>query len=220
MKIPFKRHNPADALKATEAALAETEAKILELGQARTAKLLETDGVDEVSAIDQQLEAQQRAAGIHRDRVIVLKAEVRRQAFERAEQERVARVAVTGKSLAERDAIGAKLETAIRDYGQSYFELIDKNLEISRLWGMSNNALRVGALGESIISREVSHALFAAGRPQNGKCRLPAPGTVGLGVIGMDASGTLSERIAGASAALLEMIKAVPVTQPEDEKAA
>jgi hypothetical protein len=111
------------------------------------------------------------------------------------------------------------LETAIHDMGRLYFELVDKNLEISRQWGVSNNAIRIGALGEKIISREVSHALFAVGRPRGGVSRLPAPGTAGLGITGDNSTGGLSERIAAASAALLDMIRAVPTRLPEDEAA-
>jgi hypothetical protein len=219
MKFSLKRTDPAEALKATQLALAGTEAKILELGQARAAKLLESDVVDEVAAIDRQIEAQRNAVGIHRDRIEALKAEVRRQAQHAAERERADRIAATEKSLAARDATAAKLETAIAEMGRLYFELIDQNLEIARQWNMSNNARRVGALGESIISREVSHALFAAGRPHQGRTRFPSPGTVGLGIAGDTSGGALGERIAAASASLLEMIRAVPAQRPEDEAA-
>jgi hypothetical protein len=84
---------------------------------------------------------------------------------------------------------------------------------------MSNNALRVGLLYEKILALEVSHALFAAGRPRGGISRLPAPGNAGLGITGDTDSGTLAERIADASRALLEMIRAVPTGLPEDEAA-
>ena len=106
--------------------------------------------------------------------------------------------------------------------GRLYFELIDLNLGISRQWGMSTNALRTGVLVESLLAREVSHALFAAGRPRNGISRLPSPGTIGLGVTGDMSGGTLSERIAGASAALLEMIRAAPmsISPPDEDQAA
>ena len=220
MKLPFKRTNPAEALKATEAALAETESKIRGLGEQRLAKLVESDGVDEVAAIDRQIEVHRQTAGIHRDRIKALHGEVAHARLEELQTEREARVAATEKLLGARDATGLRLENAIHDVGKLYFELIDQNLEIAKLWGFSNNARRVGALGESIIAREVSHSMFAAGRPHQGRTRFPSPGTVGLGVIGMDASGTLGERIAATSAALLEMIRAVPVPQPEQNEAA
>jgi hypothetical protein len=219
MKIPFRRNNPTEALKATEAALAETEARIKGLRDQRTAKLLESEGLDEVSLLDRQIEAQASTAGIHRDRIQALKAEVRREAQLAADREIAARVAETEKKLAKRDATVALLETAIRDFGRLYFELADQNLEIAKLWGFSNNARRVGLLGERLIANEVSHALFAAGRPHNGICRLPAPGNAGLGVTGDTSGGTLAERIAGASADLLEMVRAVPTHLPESEAA-
>jgi hypothetical protein len=130
--------------------------------------------------IDRLIEAQQRAVGIHRDRIAVLHGEIRRQAQERAAAELAARVAATEKFLAARDATATKLETAMADMGRLYFELIDRNLEIARQWGFSDNARRVGALGEAIIAREVSHALFAVGRQRNGFTRLPGPGKSAL----------------------------------------
>jgi hypothetical protein len=218
MKIPFRRNNPAEALKAAETALADTESRIHGLEQERTGKLLESDGVDEVAALDRQIRAQHEAAGIHRDRIAALKAEVRRQAQLAADQKNAERVGATEKALHARDATAVQLQTAISDFGRLYFELIDQNLEISRLWHMSHNAHRVGLLSEALVARETSHAMFAVGRPHNGVTRLPSPGNVGLGVTGDTSGGTLAERIAGASADLLEMIKAV--AQPEAEAAA
>jgi hypothetical protein len=220
MKLPtFKRRDPADALKATEAALAETESRIFGLEQERAGKLLETDGLDEIETLDRQIRAEREAALIHRDRLVALKAEVRRQEFEALDRQRGVRIAATEKSLAERDAIAVKLETAIADMGRLYFELLNKNSEIAAQWTMSSSALRAGSLGEAIVAREVSHALFAAGHPRNGIARLPGPGNVGLGITGSTGGGTFAERIAAASAALLEMIRAVPTHIDEDEAA-
>jgi hypothetical protein len=218
VKIPFTRRGPAEALHATETALAEAESKIRSLGEQRAAMLLESDGVDAVSALDRQIEQHQTAAGILRDRLAALRGEIRHQAQLAADRQIAARVAETEKKLAKRDATAALLETAIRDFGRLYFELNDQNQSIARLWHMSPNAHRIGFLGDRIISREVSHALFAVGRPHGGVTRLPGPDNAGLGITGDTSGGTLSQRIAAASADLLEMIRAVP-TQPEDEAA-
>jgi hypothetical protein len=210
------RPTAARRIAAEERALSDIERKIASLSDTRAAKLLESDGVEQIAKIDQELEAQHKAAGILRDRVEALHGEVRRQAQLAADRERADRIAVTEKALRDRDAIAVKLETAIADMGRLYFELIDQNLVISRQWGLSDNARRVGALGESIIAREVSHTMFAAGRPRGGVSRLPSPG---LGIAGDTSSGTLAERIAGASGALLEMIRAVPTRVPDNEAA-
>jgi hypothetical protein len=213
------RPTAAQRIAAEERALSDIERKIASLSDTRAAKLLESDGVEQIAKIDQELEAQHKAAGILRARVEALHGEVRRQAQLAADRERADRIAVTEKALRDRDAIAVKLETAIADMGRLYFELIDQNLVISRQWGLSDNARRVGALGESIIAREVSHTMFAAVRPRGGVSRLPAPGTAGLGIAGDTSSGTLAERIAGASGALLEMIRAVPTRVPDNEAA-
>jgi hypothetical protein len=219
MKIPFTRRDPAEALQATQTALAEAEIKISSLGEQRAKALLESEGVDDVAALDRQIEQQQKAAGILHDRVAALRGEIRHQGQLASEREIAARVATTEKLLNKRDATGAQLQTAIREFEKHYFDLIDQNREIAKLWHMSINAYRIGMLGDRIISHEVSHALFAAGRPHNGICRLPAPSNAGLGVTGDTSGGTLGERIAAASADLLEMIRAVPTRQPEDEAA-
>ena len=219
MKIPFRRTDPAACLKATEAALAEAEGRIHSLGEQRAAKLLESDGVDEVAGLDRQIAAERVTAGIHQDRIGALHAEIRRQAQLAADRERADRVAATEKALRDRDAIAVKLETAIADMGRLYFELVDQNQIIARQWGMSHNALRVGLLGERLLGNEVSHAMFAAGRPRNGACRLPAPGNAGLGMVGDSGGGTLAQRIALASDALLEMVRAVSTPINENEAA-
>jgi hypothetical protein len=187
---------------------------------ARAAKLIESDATDDVAVIDRLIEATQRTAQIHRDRIEALRGQVRLERLEALDRERAERVAVTERSLATRDAKAAELDTAIADMARLYFELIDCNVEISRQWGMSTNALRTGVLVESLVKREVANALFAHSRPFNGTPRLPGPSNIGLGIAG-GSGGTLSERIAGASRVLLEMIGAAPMSiVPPDEEAA
>jgi hypothetical protein len=213
------RPTAAQRIAAEERALSDIERKITNLSDARSAKLIESDGVDDVATLDREIAAQHQTAGILRDRIEALHGEVRRQGQLAADRERADRIAVTETALRDRDAIAVKLETSIADMGRLYFELIDQNLVISRLWGMSNNALRVGALGESIISREVSHSMFAAGRPRGGVSRLPAPATVGLGIVGDNGAPGLANRIAAASGALLDMIRAAAAQMPESDVA-
>jgi hypothetical protein len=215
----FKRTNPGEALQATQLTLSDTETKIRDLQQQRAAKLLGSDGLDEVVALDREIAACEQAAGVHRDRAAALVGEVARARREQAQIDHDARVAATAVKLDARDAIAVKLDTAIADMAAAYFELIDANVEISRQWGYSNNALRAGALGESIIASMVSHALHAAGRPRAGVSRLPGPHNTGLGVIGTELSGSFAERIAAASAALLEMVRGTPARQDEDAAA-
>jgi hypothetical protein len=185
------RPTAAQRIAAEHRALSDIERKIANLSDARAAKLLESDGIDAVAKIDREISEQHQAAGILRDRIDALHGEVRRQAQLVADREHADRIAVTEKALRVRDAKAVELETAIADMGRLYFEPIDQNMVISRQWGMSDNARRVGALGESIISREVSHTMFAAGRPRGGVSRLPSPGTAELGIAGDTGSGTL-----------------------------
>jgi hypothetical protein len=221
MKNTVRDIGTGGSIQSAREALAQAEHRLVELQDERARKLADAEGayLAEVDAIDRQIEAQQRAMRTHQDRISALNAEMQRQAQLKADRELADRVAATERALRDRDAIAVKLEAAIRAYGDVYFELVDKNLEISRQWGMSNNALRVGLLYEKLLAREVSHALFSAGRPHHGVSRLPAPGTEGLGIAGDTATGGLADRIAEASRELQDMIRAVPTSLPNDEAA-
>jgi hypothetical protein len=100
MKIPsFLRTDPDDTRRAAEAALALTEAKIAELERERAAMLLEDNYAGAVDAIDVQLAAHRRAAGVHQERIAAMVR--KRLADERArlEREKAERIAETGKRL-------------------------------------------------------------------------------------------------------------------------
>ncbi len=210
------RPTPEQRLAAERGAISDVEQEIVGLREIRAAKLLDDD-LAEALKIGEKIAAAERRLGVHRDRVEALKREVRRVEQERLDRERAALIAETERAIVKRDEKAAELETAIRDMGRLYFELIDQNQVIARQWSMSSTALRVGLLGEALVAREVSHALFAVGRPQGGICRLPAPDNVGLGIAGANAAGSFAERIAGASRDLLEMVRAIP--QPEQDAA-
>jgi hypothetical protein len=212
------RPTAAQRIAAEHRAIADVEREIAQLEQRRSDALLADDAAEPLK-LAEQIAAARRRLDTQHDRVAALRGEARRQAHLAADRERADRIAVTEKALRDRDAIAVKLETAIVNMGRAYFDLLDQNLIISRQWGMSANALRAGFLGESIIAREVSHTLFAAGRPRGGVSRLPGPGTAGLGITGDTSAGTLAERIASASDALLEMIRATPTRVPDNEAA-
>ena len=127
MKL-FKR-DPEKGREAARAALAAVEAQIVELRRERAAKLVETDGIEDVQAIDRKIEEQRRAAQIHRDRIVLLDGECRAQAAERRERKREASLKVIEKKLADREALALKLEELIKRTGDLYFELIGIGLD-------------------------------------------------------------------------------------------
>jgi hypothetical protein len=203
------RPSPEQRIAAEHLAIADVEREIGELEQHRGGALLADDPAEPLK-LAEKIAAARRRLDTHKDRVAALQAEVRRQAQLALDRERADLIASTEKALRDRDAIAVKLEAAITDMGKLYFDLVEQNLIVARQWGFSDGARRVGLLGEALVAREISHALFAAGRPRGGVCRLPEPNNIGLGIAGDNKMGTLSERIAGASADLLEMIRAVP----------
>jgi hypothetical protein len=160
MKNTVRNIGVGGSIQSARDALTHAERGIIELQDERARKLAGAEGdyLAEVDAIDQRIEAQQRAIRTHHDRISALNAELQRQAQLAADRELADRVASTEKALLDRDATAVKLEAAISEMGKLYFDLIDQNLVISRQWGMSNNALRAGLLGETLLAREVSHA--------------------------------------------------------------
>jgi hypothetical protein len=112
VKLPFLRTDPDDTRRAAEAALAQTEAKIGDLERDRAAKLLEDNYAGAVDAIDVQLAAHRRAAGVHHERIAAMVRN--RQANERArlERDKAARIADTSKGLAHLQAAAKQVDEA------------------------------------------------------------------------------------------------------------
>ena len=172
MKLLFKR-DPEKGREAARAALAAAEAQIVELRRERAAKLVETDGIEDVQAIDRRIEEQRRAAQIHRDRIVLLDGECRAQAAERRERKREAAVKVIERKLADREALALKLEESIKRTGDLYFELIG-SASISQDWPFREPSPRFGFIDIDGVKRELGWALFSAGRPIGGRSLLPA----------------------------------------------
>jgi hypothetical protein len=207
MRIPFLKADPTKAVADTQAALAAVESRLLQLAQQRTAKLLETDGTDEVSSIELLIESGERAARIYRDRLDALRDAVKRQAQEAWLKQIDATVADTAKGLARWDAQSAELQATVDKLAAQFFALRDLGRELGTPWfaldaGMAS-AVRT-LLGAGMLERQVSWALYQASQAKGGKLKLHLEGG-GLGEIG---EGDLTQRLQARSASLLEMVRA------------
>jgi predicted RNase H-like nuclease (RuvC/YqgF family) len=111
--MTFFRVDPVEAYKSAEAALAQTEARIVELEGERAAKLLSPNYAGEVDALDRQIEAQRRAAVVHCDRIAAMAEKQRAEERARLEREKADKIADMRKRLARRDTAAERLETAL-----------------------------------------------------------------------------------------------------------
>lgn len=126
--MTFFRIDPVEAYKSAEAALAQTEARIVELEDERAAKLLAPNYAGEVDALDRQIEAQRRAAVVHCDRIAAMAEKQRADERARLEREKADRIADMRKRLARRDTAAERLEAALVAVREAYAELsaVDK----------------------------------------------------------------------------------------------
>jgi hypothetical protein len=123
MKLAFLHTDLDDTRRAAEAALLQTETKIADLERDRAAKLLEDNYAGGVEQIDRQIEAQQRAATVHRDRIAAMVAKRHVEARARLERERANGIVEIGKRLAHRDTAAQRLEVALKAVRDAYTEL-------------------------------------------------------------------------------------------------
>ena len=211
------RRDPEKGREAARSALAAVEAQIVELRRERAAKLVETDGIEDVQAIDRKIEEQRRAAQIHRDRIVLLDGECRAQAAERRERKREASLKVIEKKLADREALALKLEESIKRTGDLYFELTG-SASIAQDWPFREPSPRFGFIDIDGVKRELGWALFSAGRPIGGRSLLPAATNAGIGVTGISPAG-IAGLVAERSRSLLLQLREMPLDEDADEQA-
>jgi hypothetical protein len=209
----FKR-DPLAALNKVLAARAADEAKLVELRQDRAAKLVESDDVAVIEAIDRKIAGLGSSIRIHADRIGALQAECQKLAAEQREQKRDAAIKVIEKKLAAREAVAAELEASIKKTGDLFFELLGQG-SITLDWPFGAPKPNFGVVDVDGIRREVGWALFSAGRPRQGKTIFPGPNNIGLGVTGVSPLG-LAAHVAAKSSALLMLLREMPL---DDEPA-
>jgi hypothetical protein len=204
MKLPFLHTDPDDTRRAAEAAMADTERKIADLERDRAAKLLEPDYAGGVETIDRQIEAQRRAAGVHRDRIAAMVIKVRSDERARLEREKAEHIVETGNRLARRDVAAAKLETALAAVKAAYSEL-----------SAADHAIFAGARGLSYLSIDAMPALCRRDRrPQDFNARI----IVGpIRAIVEGAADGLAEEIARKGRDLVDSLQAEPVAELDDD---
>ena len=182
MKIPFKK----DTASIRRQVLEETSKAASQLTKLRSDRhdaLLEADGVETVRRIDQEIAALEKTVAIHQDRLRALSDQLKDERQARREEDRLAAIKIIEKKLAQREELATELEAAIRKVEECYFALIGfPGIAADWPFAMTPGFGRIDLRG---IQKEVSWAMYSAGRPINGHSRLPAGKSLDLGVAGI-----------------------------------
>ena len=106
---PF-RQKAATRLAAAQAALAEVDNKLAEIGRTRAQRLLAGDGASAIAKLDAEIATLQHAAQTERDRIRLLEAEAEREEAEAVVRRRADLMVRFQKKLNEADAVAGELQ--------------------------------------------------------------------------------------------------------------
>jgi hypothetical protein len=109
--------------------------------------------------------------------------------LERREAERTAAIAELEKGFAKRHKLALEVEAAVKVLGDAWAALLDSREAALAAWPEMFPRPPAEVLRSRAMEREMSWALYAAGRPVMGTCKIPAPGNIGLGVTGISPKG-------------------------------
>ena len=186
--LPLKR-DPNAALAKAQLELTQAETKLSELAMERGQALVDSDDVAAVAAIDQQLADQHRTITILIDRCQALANQVWKLDHERREAERTAAIAELESGFDKRHKLALEVEAAVTVLGDAWAALLDSREDALKAWPEIFPRPPAEVLRSRQMERELSWALYAAGRPVMGVCKLPTPGNIGLGVTGVSPKG-------------------------------
>jgi hypothetical protein len=182
--VSLFKQDPRLALAKTEDKIGSVQANIEALRGRRAEKLLEAEDPSEVVRLDKSIEAEQANLVILNDRVVALKEEIRRHAFEDREDKRRAAIKKLSAHLAKRETIAAKLEAAITEVGDLYDQLNAPDYAAD-VWPFSAPGYGFADFDRSGVTKELGWALHSLVQGHG----LPMPNSLGLGVFGIKAEG-------------------------------
>jgi hypothetical protein len=218
--LPSLKRDPAIALRKARGDLVAAETTLANLALKRQAALVETDELDAVAAVDAAMQAEHRTIGILRDRTEALARQVRQLEHEQRERERDAAIVELEKGFAKRHKLALEVEAAVKVLGDAWAALLDSRETALAAWPEIFPRPPAEVLRSRQMERELSWALFAAGRPVMGITRLPAPSNVGLGVTGISPKG-IAGCVDEEHGAILQVLRNRPLPSPsETEEAA
>jgi hypothetical protein len=159
----FQKKDAKAALDRVQDALAQTETKLADFVRKREERLLADDEVGEIEKLDRQIVTLRSAAGIHRDKIRVLEAQLKHEAAERRAREYAARIAQFEASYAKAAETAAALDKTLRDALQQYRDLLDQAKLASVVWPFTASEQRLGLLTNTAIHYAVGDHLHHIG---------------------------------------------------------
>jgi hypothetical protein len=214
------RADPESGLRKAEAALTAAEARLAELASDRAVALRESDDVGAVQVVDARITETLAAVNVHRDRITALKAAVREQRTEETDRQRAIAIAEIERRLADQVKLAATVETAVRDLGRVWNELLNWRGAIIAGWPDALPLPPPDAFHDvRELRRELATALYSAGKPAwDRECSIPAPASP-IGVEGLSPKG-IAGFVTMAGNSFLARLKMHRVDVPEGEQAA
>jgi hypothetical protein len=199
------RQDLALALAKTEDKIASIRSNIEALRAKRSERLLDAKDPAEVTKIDLAIEVEERNVTILADRVIALREEIRRNAFEDREDKRKAAIKKLTVHLAKRADIAAKLEAAITQVGELYTALNAPDYAAD-VWPFPSPPF--ADFDKMPVDKEIGWALNSLVLGHG----MPMPNSVGLGVMGIRPGGIAATKVGCDRAHRPDYLPSVDVT--------
>jgi hypothetical protein len=151
------------ALDRTQVALAQTETKLADLVRKRDESLLADDDINAIEKLDRQIATLRSAAGIHRDKIAVLEAQLKREANAAQAREYAQRIAQFETRYAKVAESAAALDKDLRGVVQQYRDLVEQAKSASAAWPFTAMDQRIGLLTNTAIHNAVADHLHHIG---------------------------------------------------------
>ena len=98
----------------------------------------------------------------------------------------------------------------IKQLGDAYFDLLGSEPIVGSDWPFGSLPARYGTIDVDTIRKEISWALYSAGRPVGGRTTLPGPSNAGLGVTGISPVG-IAATVAAQTERLVAHLREMPI---------
>lgn len=211
MRLPWFLRPPGADLKAVQATLAQTEATIADLEQERAARLLQPDYTAAVETIDRELEAQRRAAAVHRDRVEAMIRKAHTDARAELALEKTSALARIEKDVGRRNAAAQRLVAALEAVTVAHADLTEADEAIFSGWPAVLPAVGeldyLKASSLPALCKRARHVSDFNDRMITGPVRALADG----------AASDLLEEVQQRGRRLLDALESEPIAEPVDD---
>jgi hypothetical protein len=201
------RTDPTESMQAAQAALIQTEQRIVELQTVRAEKLelAEPDFLSAVSKIDAELAGLRSNVAIYGQRVTAMQVKRHQQMLARLEQEKAAGIADVLARLGKRHAAARKLDAALMQVTQAFAELVKAEEDaFGSTWPASVSSL--GRLGHFRIEALEELSSRRMQRP-------PSAGIVRC--VAEHESFQFADAIEARNGQVIEMLEGAPIEQED-----